>query len=114
MNQQASFSLFSMQYQSLPNYKTDESFPEIQKKANALTGKIGHFLNENEHGEYGCLFDWFDTEIERDFGIDIFSQDFDREKGYSIYQNGNGSAFVYMLERLNSASLISATAQIPS
>lgn len=51
---------------------------------------------------YGTAFGWFDREIKENFGIDVYAEPFDKEKGYHIYRNGNVEVFLYRLENLNS------------
>ncbi len=56
-----------------------------------MLGKIRSFLL------YGNSF-----ELKDNFDIDIYSQGFDRERGFRIYRHGNTEAFVYKLEKLDS------------
>ena len=52
--------------------------------------------------EYGLdEFSWFSYEIKRVFGIDIFQEPFDKEKGYGIIRKGNVEILIYKLEALN-------------
>lgn len=48
--------------------------------------------------QYGAEFDFFDLEIKRAFGIDIFEKPFDKAKGYTVYQQGDMTLLVYRLE----------------
>lgn len=34
-------------------------------------------------------------------GIDIYTKEFDKKRGYSVYQFGNVEIFIYQLEKLN-------------
>ena len=56
---------------------------------------------EYKPNPYGPVFGWFDSELKDNFGLDIFQESFDRERGFSIYRNDYVEAFVYKLERLN-------------
>ncbi|MCI8373945.1 MAG: hypothetical protein HFI29_00675 [Lachnospiraceae bacterium] len=46
-------------------------------------------------------FSWFLYEIKRVFGIDVFQEPFDKEKGYGIIRKGNVEILIYKLEALN-------------
>jgi len=47
-------------------------------------------------------FDWFDSELKAFFGVDIYANPFDREKGYSIIKHGNVEVLAMKLEKLSS------------
>jgi hypothetical protein len=46
-------------------------------------------------------FEWFDIELKSVFGVDIYDHPFDREKGYSIIEQGNVEVLAMKLEKLN-------------
>lgn len=46
-------------------------------------------------------FDWFDQEIRRFTGIDIFEYPFDREKGYGLIKQGDWEVLVLKTEKLS-------------
>ena len=46
-------------------------------------------------------FSWFDYEIKSYFDIDVYSEPFDIEKGYSVYSNGNVELLLIKLERIS-------------
>ncbi len=94
-------SLFFQAYLSQRFNGTKESFNDKFENRFADSYLNGKVLFENEPSEYGMLFGWFDKELKRNFGIDIFSQTFDRERGFSIYKKDNIEAFVYKLEKLD-------------
>jgi len=49
-----------------------------------------------------CIFNqWFDVELKRVLGIDVFAHEFDHQKGYRIYEEGCFSLLVLRLESLN-------------
>lgn len=52
-------------------------------------------------GTFGYEFEWFDRELKRFTGIDIFSHPFDREKGYSVIKQGNTEILVLKVEKIN-------------
>lgn len=52
-------------------------------------------------GKYGQEFEWFDAELCKVFGVDIYRYPFDREKGYEIIKQGNIEIFLYKLEKLS-------------
>lgn len=45
-------------------------------------------------------FSWFNYEIKSVFGIDLFLEPFDREKGYEVIRKKNVEIFVYKMEKL--------------
>jgi len=53
------------------------------------------------YGKYGQIFEWFDFELKKVFGIDIYDYPFDREKGFTVIKKGNVEVFLYKLENLN-------------
>lgn len=55
---------------------------------------------------YGSVFDWFDKELKEYFKIDVFAEDFDREKGYAVIRKDNVEVFVYKMEKLNEPDLM--------
>lgn len=61
-----------------------------------------HFYTYNNYWEdnlqYGAEFDFFDLEIKKVFGIDIYKEPFDKEQGYKIYKKDNLELLVYRLE----------------
>lgn len=52
-------------------------------------------------GKYGQMFEWFDFELKKVFGIDIYDYPFDKEKGITIIKKDNIEIFLYKLEQLN-------------
>lgn len=44
---------------------------------------------------------WLDNEILRNFGVDVYSHDFDKDLGYSRFHSNGFDVFVYKLECLN-------------
>lgn len=46
-------------------------------------------------------FEWFNQELKKHCGIDIYKYPFDKEKGYSIIRQNNVQVFVYKTEKLN-------------
>lgn len=52
-------------------------------------------------GVWGDEFLWFDEEIKKLWGIDIYEYPFDREKGYSVIRCGGIELFLYKSEKLN-------------
>ena len=45
-------------------------------------------------------FEWFDAEIKKGLGIDIYQYDFDKDKGYQIIECDNCEIFIFKLEKL--------------
>lgn len=52
-------------------------------------------------GTFGYEFEWFDRELKRFTGIDIFDYPFDRKKGYSVIKQGNTEILVLKVEKMN-------------
>ena len=62
----------------------------------------------------GYMFEWFRNEFGRTFGVDIYSHDFDKEKGYMLVEKDNIRILVMTLEKLNSnAGVIGQFCDIP-
>ncbi len=53
---------------------------------------------------WGDEFVWFDQEIQRLWGIDIYQFPFDREKGYSVIRSKGIEIFLYKCEKLDEVS----------
>lgn len=49
----------------------------------------------------GPMFQWFDDELKRTTGIDVFHYPFDKEKGYTVIREGNLSLLLIKSEKLN-------------
>lgn len=63
---------------------------------------INEYLESNSKiGEFGWLFEWFDTQIRDVFGVDVFEYDFDREKGYQIIEKNNVEILLMKTEKLD-------------
>lgn len=51
-----------------------------------------------------CMQNFFQENFEKYNHIDVYQYPFDKEKGYSIIQDGNMEIFIYQLEKLNDVS----------
>lgn len=69
------------------------------RKDVAHVDSYGQYMISNQ--KYGHEFDWYDLEMKKFFGIDIYETPFDKEKGWQIYKNGNVELLVYKLEKLS-------------
>jgi hypothetical protein len=49
----------------------------------------------------GAVDTWFDDELNRALGIDVFATPFDKDSGFIQLQRGRVSAFIYRLDRLD-------------
>lgn len=49
----------------------------------------------------GGEFDWFDYEVKELFGIDVFQEKFDKEKGYTIISKDNVEILLMQMEKIN-------------
>lgn len=92
----------------------DYNMEFVEAVSSFLLETIGESLYNNEiyknqgynkyllsHNKYGCEFDWFDMELKKYWGIDVYKKEFNQKQGYQIYKNENVEVFVYQLEKLN-------------
>lgn len=56
------------------------------------------FLDEFPHQ---MPLDWFEKEVEKPFGINVFEANYDEDKGYTIAKKGNVSLLVIKLDKLD-------------
>lgn len=54
-----------------------------------------------DNGKLNSEFRWFDEQMKRFLRIDVFQHSFDREKGYSIIENGNIELLLIKLEKMD-------------
>jgi len=54
-----------------------------------------------EKASHKYPLNWFDNQIRKTFGIDIFLEDFSKHKGYHIYRKDNFELLILRLEDLN-------------
>ncbi len=66
-----------------------------------LDDLIKHFLDEFHHR---WVLNWFDRNIKNIFDIDVFSEDFSREKGYQIFTSRDVQILLIRTEDINSKS----------
>jgi hypothetical protein len=59
---------------------------------------IDAFLKNHDHHR---PLNWFDMELKRVFNMDVFSEAFDKERGFQIYSNDRCKALVIKLEALD-------------
>ncbi|MDD4869626.1 MAG: putative capsular polysaccharide synthesis family protein [Kiritimatiellae bacterium] len=64
-----------------------------------VTKHVDESLADIKTFEY--VFTWFDREVKEVFGIDVFSKDFDKVNGYSVYSGSRADALVIRLEDLS-------------
>ncbi|MFC0271936.1 putative capsular polysaccharide synthesis family protein [Metabacillus herbersteinensis] len=79
-------------------------FDDFVKRYNArlINDKtINHYLQIYGHPPLEHIASWLDTEIKTVFCIDVFHDDFCKEKGYKIYKNNNVELLLIRLEDLN-------------
>ena len=43
---------------------------------------------------------WFDNELKRHFGVDVYQYDFDKERGYSTIQKGDVEVLIIKFEKM--------------
>ncbi len=70
-----------------------------------------HWINEvrndylNVFNEHDYSLNWFDMELKEKFNIDVYSQEFDKEKGYTIIKSNEVDVLILKLEFLRESSL---------
>lgn len=84
---------FSMMFQGIQNWGIGRLAEG--KKSICLADVAEEYIQESQ----SSTFDWFDEEIRRVFGIDIYQYPFNAELGYQIIKEGNVEIFVYKLEK---------------
>ncbi len=52
-------------------------------------------------GDHDTPLKYFDKQIKRVFGIDVYASAFDRERGYQVYEGKNADLMVLKLEKLD-------------
>jgi hypothetical protein len=57
-----------------------------------------------ERPKHDSPLDFFDIELKEIFGIDVFSNEFPKAKGYKIYENEKAQVLLIRLENLNSCA----------
>ncbi len=76
-------------------------FSELDKKDLRLESDLSLLFEIFEKAfDHDYPFTWFDKEIKRFTGVDIFKYPFDKEKGYSIIQKGKYDILLIKLENL--------------
>ena len=56
---------------------------------------------QDEMAYVGLMDEWFDVELRKTFGVDVFSSDFDKRAGYKIYSGERSDVLVIRLEDLD-------------
>lgn len=76
-----------------------ERYVELVLKGYDYTKKL---LEEAHEWVWNDEFLWFNEQLKKYIGIDIYEYPFDREKGYQIIREGNIQIFIYKTEKLDS------------
>jgi len=63
----------------------------------------GMFINNYEY-QHQLSLNWFETELKKVFGIDVYASAFPKEKGYKIYIGDTADLLVLKLEMLKSCA----------
>jgi hypothetical protein len=66
--------------------------------ADCLAAVQRYFLDQYDHDVPDA---WFDMEVRTLYGIDVFAEPFDPERGYAIYRNDFADVLLLKLEKLN-------------
>lgn len=75
-----------------------ESYIELLSKGYDYTRL---FLKESMPFVWRDEFEWFNEEIKKYIGIDVYRYSFDSQKGYQVIKQGNTQVFIYKTEKLN-------------
>ncbi len=79
------------------DYMTDEEF-----RGDDLRSSVIRKLYDDIHfGKKGYMLDWFDNELYKTFGINVFEYDFDKKKGYTYITRGNIEILVMKVETMD-------------
>lgn len=80
---------------------------DFQKMYAAFTGYIlrGSAYTKEELGDsmpytWNDEFEWFDEQIKRHLGVDVFQYPFDRERGYVVIKQENVELFLFKVEKM--------------
>ncbi len=85
------------------NEKRELSHSEIMRRSPRWKGTLqeSFFRLSESIMEYKLdEFSWFQYELDRVFGVDIFQEPFDKKKGFTIIKKDNVEIFIYKLEML--------------
>ncbi len=74
-----------------------EKFIDFILKGSTYTKKI---LGDSMPYTWNDEFEWFDEQIKKHLGIDVYQYPFDREKGYTIIKKENVELFLYKVEKM--------------
>lgn len=69
-----------------------------QPSAECLNALQRYFLERYPHDVPDT---WFDMEVRTLYGVDVYAQPFDRERGYAIYRSDFADVLLLKLEKLN-------------
>lgn len=72
-----------------------ENKPNLKKESSVL---IKDFFETTNHD---VPLTWFDLELKKNFGIDIYDYDFPKEKGYLVIEKGNIELLLLKLEKMS-------------
>lgn len=89
--------LISVFFQNLGNY-FPEAAARYQAGALPLDEVTNYFIYRFREG---WAENWFDRQMKEPFGLDVFAESFDRERGYQIYTHNSLRLLVLRLEDLN-------------
>lgn len=88
----------SMFFQSLPFWLADRFVTEGEELRSESKSLLEDVFSRDFNHRYAL--DWFDKELFRYTGVDIYSQPFDTEKGYQIFSKKNIDILVIRQDRL--------------
>lgn len=74
---------------------------DIQTEMSLYDNAISRIVRDADYGKTGYMFEWFHDELEKTTGIDIYTYDFDKEKGYGIVREGGIEILILVMEKMN-------------
>ena len=80
---------------------TPFDFSTEQKKLLFNEKMICHIDYIGTKSEKGALWGWYEEELKNTLGINVLADEFDTEKGYSVFKYGNIELLIMQLEKLN-------------
>lgn len=86
-------------------YKMDEFEKRYPQWKGSLNKSFGNLTQAIMHYKQD-IYSWFDYEINRFFGVDVYSYPFDKEKGYTIIEKDNVQILLLKMECLSSLEKI--------
>lgn len=96
---------------NISGFFEDPTFRHITDKSINIDELTILFLRRFNHT---LPLEWFDNQLKRNLGIDIYSTSFNKEKGYGVVKSGNTECMVIRADKLNNVfPVISQFLEVP-